>query len=173
MSFIHCSPLFTPLMPLPIMPREVMRKERKESTSSATNPSKGAMKPPPRKGKTAPKPIKAKGKQPATSSCTSQPTAQLPAFVGPSQTYRFQPQYTGHLTTTQDVVAATHQDDPEHEMDVNLDFLYSEDLEEQPHLSNASSFKEGSYDSDVQVGLTFTIESQPMCDLSSSQQQDR
>lgn len=172
MSFIHCSPLFTPLMPLPMMSPEVMRKERKNRTGSTTSATKGAMKPPSTKRKTSAASAKVKGKQPAIAShYAPQAPSYTPAFAEPSHPYEFQPPYQPHLAISHNEAALTQDDDPEHEMDTNLDFSYPENADERPVLYHSSSYQEGSFGSDINAVLTFTVESQPMSDLSSSQQQ--
>lgn len=166
MSFIHCSPLFVPLMPLPIMPPEVMRKERKKSAASTANPDIGVMRPS-KERKTSSASTKAQGKQSATSSrLVPQSSSYSPTFAGPSHVHGSQlPFISPHSTTVFDSASMTQHLVSDHDLDSGLEFSYPENVEEGvPPLSHCSSYQE-----DNSAALTFTIESQPMDDLSSSQ----
>lgn len=178
MSFIHCSPLFTPLMPLPIMSPEVTRDQQNKGTGSM-NSTSSSMRPPSTRRKTSSTSTKAKGKQPATSSLglrriATSPPSQLSVLAGPSHPYESQILFANpHSTSTLDQVATTQLVNSEHETNIDLDFSYPENLHERPPtLVHSSSHNEGSYNSQDSAALTLTVESQPMSDLSSSQQHD-
>lgn len=172
MSFIHCSPLFTPLMPLPTMSPEAMRNQRKNSAGSTTNPSTASMKPPSTKRKTSSSSAKLKGKQPVASTRrASHPLSEPPACAAPSYASEFQPPpLSTHVTTSAEPDTIVPESPmPEHRNSTELDFSYPEHVHGRPALVESSSYQ-NSFDSEIQASLTLTLESQPMSDLSSSQQ---
>lgn len=144
MSLIHCSPLFHPLEPLPIMSPTVMRSgNRKTSVSAGSSISSPA--------KTDRSSAKSRGKKPA-SRRVSHPLADTPITMpvnDPMPPPATPNPPTDDLATLIDAAAVA---------------------ETQSSLMTASYHD--SFDSEGQGSLTFTLESQPMSDLSSSQQQN-
>lgn len=142
MSLIHCSPLFHPLEPLPIMSPTVMRSgNRKTSVSAGSSISSPA--------KTDQSSAKSRGKKPA-SRRVSHPLADTPITMpvnDPMPPPTLPNASADDLTTLINAATAA---------------------EAQPDLL-AASYND-SFDSEGQGSLTFTLESQPMSDLSSSQQ---
>lgn len=142
MSFIHTSPLFHPLEPLPVMSPTVMRSGKKRtksnySTGSTSTPTTSAS-----------DKVKNSGGSPRV----SHPLANT-ALVMPVQNPA--PQFTIPDMTQDDVtklIAASMAD------------------QHRPSISQHASYEEDSLDSQEQGSLMFTLESQPMSDLSSSQQ---
>lgn len=174
MSFIHCSPLFIPLMPLPMMKPEVMCDQRGKGTSSVTNPTAGTMAAPSKRAKRSPSgSAKDKGKQPATSSLRpSHPLSQPPLFaVHPHSSGSHFPLIAPHSTIPSEPERFAAQIPlSEHQHYVDSILSYPRETPDRPELSNSSSYQENSFDSEDQASLMFTVESQPMDDLSSSQQ---
>lgn len=167
-------------MPLPDMPPKKKTTGQNKSTGPTASPAMDTMEPP----STARKSFatsskmkgKAKGKQPANSVLrASQSHANTPAFVGPPPppSHPFQMPYTpAHVASPANEVPVNQIPLHDYDAEADLDFSYPEDMDERPHVTQHSSYQEGSLNSESQAALTFTLESQPMSDLSSSQQQD-
>lgn len=135
MSFIHCSPLFHPLEPVPIMSPTVMRSAQKAHDNAVV------------KGTSVGTATAKKGKKPAPSIARhpSQPLADTrqigSALAGPSHARQ------GQSATSSDARHMTFQEP-----------------------NSQSAYQQNLFDSQDQGSITFTAESQPMYDLSSSQQ---
>lgn len=87
MSFIHCSPLFVPLMPLPKMKPEVVRSQRGQGTGPITIPTSSTMAASSKKKVSSSASTKGKSKQTAVSSVSSShPLSQPPLFAVHSHT---------------------------------------------------------------------------------------
>lgn len=143
MSLIHCSPLFIPLEPLPLMGPAAMRSEHKPyfpQTSKPTKTKGGAstMK----KGKTA-----VLSRQ--TTHSPAQTASASPALVASPYMQRH---------STAEPTASSHSGPASFQ---GLEAPTAHD-----------SYQQSFFDSQDQGSITFTSESQPMYDLSSSQQRN-
>lgn len=142
MSFIHTSALFIPLEPLPVMSPTVMRSGKKKARSDHSTSSTS----------TPTTSTSEKGKKSATSPRSSHPLANT-ALVMPV-----------HDPETHFIAPVMQHDE--------MAQLIAASMAEQHRASEShfDSYKEDSFDSQEQGSITFTLESQPMSDLSSSQQ---
>ena len=154
MSLIHCSPLFLPLEPLPVMSPTVMRSGNRKSSSKNSHSGSNS------RGSSD---VATERRSPSTKGkkdtrCRSHPLADT-ALTMP---------VTDQMPTLLSKDSAPSHEDLCHLPDVFI--VPDSPGERQAHISEHSSYHELSFDSQNQGSITFTVESQPMSDLSSSQQ---
>lgn len=175
MSLIHCSPLFLPLEPLPVMSPATMRSCSRDSCSkhSTSGSSSVAL---PRSSTTSPASAVSRRKRTAAMRRASHPLAKTPVTMPASDP--MPPSVSTSLSLPEDVsstVNANSEAPSQEVLHASWDYessvlTVSESTSEelQPSLAYQD---DRSFDSQMQGSLTFTVESQPMSDLSSSQQQ--
>jgi hypothetical protein len=152
MSMIHCSPLFHPLEPLPIMSPTVMRSTSKKTNGNARRSGSRSKSSPNTQTQESGSASSAKRKN-STPHHTVHPLADTPLTMPVNSPLPPPP------------LSETLPDD-------NLAMLLeATSAAASQEYSLTSSYTEASFDPSLQGSLTFTVESQPMSDLSSSQQQ--
>lgn len=149
MSFVHCSPLFQPLEPLPIMSPTIMRNGKRQGSTdsqsattakSTTNSTRQSTR---GKGKKSATP---RASHPLANTALTLPVDDNAPVSGPSGSHIVEsPQVSNGVLSS------------------GLQYI----------ITSTTSCPENSVDSQSQGFLTFTTESQPMSDLSSSQQMNR
>lgn len=151
---IHCSPLFHPLEPLPIMNPTVMRSQSKKMSARSSRSGSSS--------KTSPnlQSVEANGtrnaKRKYSNQChTTHPLADTPLTM--PVTDPMPPPPLLH-SRSEDRIES---------------LLLAASASNSQEIHSASSYQASSFDSQLQGSLTFTVESQPMSDLSSSQQQSQ
>lgn len=164
MSLIHCSPLFHPLEPLPIMNPQIMRRHVKKDSSKASN-SGGSTLSSPSSGIRSKATSKLKGKQVATANPSPHP---LSAAILPSQPHQ-------HHDTDKSNPTSHPLIEPSHITSFSIpstQLLSPHISQYHEHPSRIASFEQNSFDADSQAksSLTFTVEPLVPSDLSSSQQ---
>ena len=172
MSWIHCSPLFLPLEPLPIMSPTVMRSCNKKGSSKASTSGSSSVASPKGKSTNAP-PAIVRSKKAVDTRRASHPLAGTPITM-PSHDSMPPPIPISHSLPDElsSTIGATSmsQELPRSTSYQEKSFLTNSASASQEFLIN-QSYQDGSFDSQMQGSITFTLESQPMSDLSSSQQQ--
>ena len=175
MSLIHCSPLFLPLEPLPIMSPRVMRGENNNSSSKQSTASSSSVATP--RSKTAgPVAATTRRKGKAATRRLSHPLSQTPTTVPVNA--QAVPQIPTSLSLPEDLSSALSTTPETFPNEARLSSTCQEAC--YPAVSEPASqdldlnpgYLHDSFDSQMQGSLTFTMESQPMDDLSSSQQQN-
>lgn len=175
MSLIHCSPLFLPLEPLPVMGPATMRRYSRDSSSkhSTSGSSSVAL---PRSSTTGPASAVARRKRTAAVRRASHPLAKTPVTMPASDP--MPPSVSTSLSLPEDLSPTVNANSevPSQEVlhdswDYETSVLTASESTSQ-ELQLCSAYQDDcSFESQVQGFLTFTVESQPMSDLSSSQQQ--
>ena len=174
MSWIHCSPLFLPLEPLPIMSPTVMRSCNKTGSSKASTSGSSSIASPKGRSTNPPSAI-ARSKKAVDTGRASHPLAGTPITM-PS--HESMPPHIPISHSLPDDLSSTigttsiTQELPRSTSYQGKSFLTNPASASQEFLVN-SSYEGGSFDSQMQGSITFTLESQPMSDLSSSQQKGR
>jgi len=174
MSFIHCSPLFYPLEPLPVMSPTVMRSCAKKNSSKASTNSSGSISSS-KSNSTTSASATTRVKRVAATRRASHPLAETPITMpddhplpaGLSTAHSLPNDLSSVVGATS---AATSQVLPPTSSYQDSSFVSTSAPMSQ--ATQLASFYEDSFDSQMQGSLTFTVESQPMGDLSSSQQKD-
>lgn len=162
MSIIHCSPLFHPLEPLPIMSPQVMRSGTRRNSSKTSITSTSTTSSPSVKRSDGPS-SKSTSKKSATPRRTSQPPTTL-TFPMPTK------QPPVHNPTSQEAMIEPLLHPSPYEN--NICTASTTCQKTSPPTTTLSEHSSSEAHSQAQSSLTLTVESQVSFDLSSSQPQN-